>query len=105
MDEAATASGAALADPTILEHEYQGFRFGIMADGRNWMAAKEARPDLTIFTLAEIGAALSAMRLDHPLVRAAKEIGGAEIDSIGQKLPKGFIASGGDDIPFGEFVQ
>lgn len=105
LDEAAMSKQAPLADPSVIECEYQGFKFGIMTEGRYWQAVKEARPDLTVFTLEEIGAALQAMRLDHPLIRTAKEIGGSEIQSISEKLPKDFLKAGGDSIPFGEPTQ
>lgn len=102
MDATATKAGHVPVDPEIWEHDFDGYTFGIYRDGRDWRAVENARPDLKgrLFSLREIAVALHAMRVDHPILRQAKSISGAQIEAIGKKLPAKFKKDGGDEIPF-----
>ena len=96
MDNEATASGQPQARPDVLEYELDGFKFGILPDDGHWPAAMQERPDLRLFTMREIAVTLKAMRIDRPLIDAVKNIPGAEITQIRQKVGKPHD----DPIPF-----
>lgn len=102
MDAEASAAGRSPASGDIWECEIDGWKFGVLRDHAEWQAAQSQRPDLQIFTLREIGVALKALRMDGAILKAAKEIGGAEIVSIRDrvKMPKDFWKQGGDEVPF-----
>jgi hypothetical protein len=84
MDDEAVALGRQVSDPDILEYEYEGTVFGIISDGREWPAAYDKRPGLTIYTLREVAIALKAHK--NELVNAVKmAFPGAEIKAIRRK--------------------
>lgn len=62
MDAEATAAGNKPASPDLWQHEHLGHRFAIIRDGAEWPAAEAARPDLTIYSMQEVAAALHAWR-------------------------------------------
>jgi hypothetical protein len=98
MDAEATASGAQPADPEVMEYDLDGFRFGILRDAAAWMAAQEARPDLRLYTLAEVATALKGVT--GPIVDAVRDaFPGARITSVKSKPPVNYDL-GGDSIPF-----
>ena len=83
MNAEAESRGARPADPQIWEYEYNGLKFGIFADGANWQAAKRARPDLALFSMQEVAAALLARMEELPTVaEALKQFEGAQIASV-----------------------
>lgn len=97
MDAEAIAAGHQPSDPDIWEYDYNGHRFGIIADGREWPAAYARRGDLTIYTMQEVAVALTAHKNALAAVSAVKDaFPGAEVTDIrkGGKFPD-------DPIPFG----
>lgn len=54
------------ANPQIWEYEYAGFRFGIFHDGAEWQAAKRKRPDLLLYSMQEVAAALQVRQRELP---------------------------------------
>lgn len=98
MDAEATAAGHQPANPAVWEIEHNGKRIGIFADSVEWQAAAAARPDLTLYSLAEVAVALLAYREAGPVIEAVKSsFPGAAIVSIRQPAN---IDLGGDYIPF-----
>lgn len=98
MDAAAEASGAAKADPRILEFEIDGFKGGILHDDDAWPAAQAARPDLRLYSLREVAVALRAAT--PPAVDAIKAaFPGAQIVSITDRQ-RDNADIGHDFIPF-----
>ena len=91
MDAEAAATHAP-SSPDVWEYEYQGHKFGIIADGREWPAAQAERPDLTIYSMQEVAVALQAHNQSVVEVKAA--FPGAEITAIRKKVTD-------DPIPFG----
>jgi hypothetical protein len=71
MDAEAEKRGAIPADPAIWEYEYNGLKFGIFRDGAEWQAAKRKRPDLVLYSMQEVAAALVARMEELPAVAAA----------------------------------
>ena len=71
MDAEAEKRGAKPADPAIWEYEFDGLKFGIFRDGANWQAAKRARPDLVLYSMQEVAAALLDRIEAIPAVAAA----------------------------------
>lgn len=100
MDAEAARSGHKPATGEVWEYDCDGFRFGVMRDGREWRAAQAQHPDLRLFTLREVGVALKAINAGHPLIESAKKIGGAEIVKISEKIDRPNLDLGGDEIPF-----
>ena len=105
MDAEATAAGHQPAAGAIWEHEIPGregaepFRYAILADNAEWQTAKAERPDLTFFTMQEVGIALQ-MKLATPLVMETKKhFPGANVTRIKPADPVNW-AAGGDPIPF-----
>lgn len=95
MDAEASAAGHPVADPEIWQHEFDGLKFGIIRDGAEWKAAKALQPDLVIFTMQEIAAAMKFRAENFPAVQAVKEhFPQAEITGWRQDLD-----AGGDPIP------
>lgn len=84
MDAEAEAAGQPKSNPDVWEYEYDGHRFGIIADGREWPAAKEKRPDLTIYSMREVAVALHAHRNAVAAVKAS--FPGAEVTKIQRPL-------------------
>ena len=98
MDAEAEAAGAPKASPHVIEAEIDGWHFGILTDPAYWPAVTEARPDLTLFTMREIATNLRTAQMHHPMIEAAKKIGGAEIINIKPRLDAAFWERG-DDLP------
>lgn len=97
MDREATEAGQPQASADYWEYELEGFRFAIMRDDRNWMACKDARPDLTFFSLREVGVALKALKIDNPIFKEVKKhFPAAELSSIAARCGK----QPEDPIPF-----
>ena len=92
MEAEAEAAGQPHSDPHIWEYEYQGHRFGIIQDGREWPAAQAGRPDLTIYSMQEVAVAIQAHNQSVVAVKAS--FPGAEVTAIRKKVT-------GDPIPFG----
>ena len=98
MDAEAERLGAPKADPRTLEYDLDGFRFGILPDDSFWPAAKEARPDLRLYTLREVANALRSL---PPLVDVVKQqFPGAKITNVTPTKPPVDYDLGGDFIPF-----
>lgn len=96
MDAEARAAGHQPSDPAIWEYEYEGHRFGIIADGREWPAAYAKRPGLTIYTMQEVAIALRASKAANPVIEAVKQhFPGGYISDIRE-----LIEAGGDELPF-----
>jgi len=98
MDAEAEAAGAPKASSHVIEAEIDGWHFGILPDPQHWPAVAEARPDLTLFTMREIATLLRTAQMHHPMIEAAKKIGGAEIINIKPRLDAAFWERG-DDLP------
>lgn len=99
MDAEAEKSGAKPADKTIMEYELEGTRIGIMQDGAAWQAIKAERPDLVLYTLAEVANALEAYG-GSVINEVKRHFPAAEISSITNKKPPVDYKSGGDKIDF-----
>ena len=96
MDAEAEAAGHKPSDPDIWEYDLDGFRFGVIAEGREWRAAEAKRPGLVIFNMREVALALKASRVVNAVVEAAKQnFPGAQIVNI-KPTKKDFD----DEIPF-----
>ena len=100
MDAEATKAGHQPVSPEVWEADVDGFKFAVLRDGATWPALKQQRPDLRYFTMREIGIALRAINAGHPMIEAAKKIGGAEITGFKPKLTAAFFDAGGDELPF-----
>jgi hypothetical protein len=88
MNAEAESRGAKPADPQIWEYEYQDLKFGIFKDGAEWQAAKRARPDLALFSMQEVAAALLARMEELPAVAAVlKQFDGAKISAVRTAAP------------------
>lgn len=98
MDAAAEAAEMPKADPTVWEYEYEGIRFGIMADDKSWQAVKAARPELVLFTMREVAIALKAWKFEQ-VAEIKKAFPQARIEKITTKAPPDYD-NGGDPIPF-----
>jgi len=78
--------------------DHPALRFGVLADGNQWQAAKAARPDLTFFNIHEVGLALQ-QKLATPLVMETKKhFHTANVTRLTPKDPVNW-AAGGDPIP------
>lgn len=82
MDAEAERLGHKPATGDFWEYEVSGFRFAVLKDGVEWMAAKERRPDLNFYTLREIGLALKAYAEIVPLEAAKQHFPDAEITKL-----------------------
>ena len=105
MDAEARAAGHQPATGEFWEgyapetDDHPELRFGVLADGNQWQTAKAARPDLTFFSIHEVGLALQ-QKLATPLVMETKKhFLGANVTRIKPKDPINW-AAGGDPIPF-----
>lgn len=72
MDKEAEEAGQPQASPDVIEYEVDGFKFGIMPDASMWQTVKEARPDLKLFTLREVGNILKDIS-GSPVFEAVKQ--------------------------------
>ena len=98
MDAEAEVLNSPKADPTVWEYDFEGFKFGIMADDRAWPEIKAHRPDLLLFTMREVALALkSAKFAEGGVMEIKKHFPGAQVTEI-KPLPKEFWANGGDDL-------
>lgn len=99
MDAEATEAGHAPADPQVIEYDLDGWRIGIMPDGRNWKTEAAARPDLTLFTMREAAVALSMCRDAVGMLDAVKtKFPGAEVQAIRERPAPKFEEA--KEIPF-----
>lgn len=71
MEAEAEKRGSVPADPAIWEYEFDGLKFGIFKDGANWQSAKRKRPDLVLYSMQEVAAALLDRIEAIPAVAAA----------------------------------
>lgn len=89
MDREAEAAGQPKATADYYEYEIDGFKFAIMADEGHWQTCKDARPDLTFFTMREVGVALRALRIDNPIfAEVKKHFPAAQITSIAERASR-----------------
>lgn len=99
MNAEAEAAGKPKSRPDMLEFELNGFHFAILPDKDWWPAVREARPDLTLFSMREVAIALIAARADNPVIAAAKAaFPKAEIKELDAKLHRATPID--DHIPF-----
>lgn len=99
MDAEAAKAGRLPASGKYLEHEHEGFKFGVLFDGAEWQTAQAERPDLKFYTMQEVAVALKAVNLDNPLFAEAKRaFPKAEVTNIKMRTPLEIEL--GDDIPF-----
>lgn len=99
MDREATAAGQQEATGDFWEYRLGSFHFGILKDAEQWPAAKEARPDLMMFTMREAALALKSYCETVPLAEIKKHFPAAQVSKLPDKLPSDFFKHG-DDIPF-----
>lgn len=97
LDAEAEAAGQPKSNPEVWEYEYDGHKFGVIADGREWPAAQEQRPGLTIYSMREVAVALHAHRNSVAEVKA--HFPGAEVVGI-RKQRTALEASLDDEIPY-----
>jgi hypothetical protein len=83
MNAQAEAAGMPKADPIIWEYEYDGQVFGIIEDGRQWPAAYDKRPGLTIHTMREVAVALHS--LGQTVADVKQAFPGAEVSEVRRK--------------------
>lgn len=99
MNAEAEAAGKPKSRPDMLEFELDGFRFAILPDKDWWPTVREARPDLTLFSLREIAIALIAAKANNPVIMAAKAaFPKAEIKDFDAKLERATKID--DEIPW-----
>jgi len=96
MDAEATAAGHAPVPPLVWQYEYDGHRFGIIKDVRDWPPVAAACPGLTLYTLREVAIALAAGRNAVADVKAA--FPGAQISAIRERTQLERDLE--DDLPF-----
>jgi len=97
MDEEATAAGMKPADARVIETEVDGWRFGLVLDP-DALTLIDGRT-FPLFTLDEIGRILKAVKMDHPMILAAKDVGGT-VTAIRPKLEIDWSKDLEDNIPF-----
>ena len=97
MDREATEAGAPRPE-LLAELELDGFHFGIMKEGGDWRAIKAARPDLRVFSLAEVAVALGALGGNKTIGAIKDAFPQSEIRK--SKMPKSIYDQGGDVLPF-----
>lgn len=74
------------------------FRFAVLKDGAQWQAIKKARPDLEIYSMAEVAVAL-LHHLKHPMIAEVKDkFPGATVTAI--RLKTKLEEQLNDHIPF-----
>ena len=105
MDAEATANGAAKATGQVFEYELhtgegQPFKFGVLADEREWMTAKDNRPDLVLFSMREVALALHKYMTAPLAVELADHFPDSKITAIKPKRAPVDYANGGDPLPF-----
>ena len=99
MNDEAEAAGHKPNSGDWWECEVDGFTFAIVRDIGDWPHVKRDRPNLTIYSLREIGLIVKAAA-QTPFVAATKEaFPGAEIARITpSRLPDDFWERGGDEF-------
>jgi hypothetical protein len=102
MDAEATQLGHQPATGDFWEAEVDGFKFGVLRDPHEWKTAQDARPDLTFYTLREVGLALRALGDMDFNAKAKALFPGSEIQAVRKRTPpKGSsVLPDGDFIPF-----
>lgn len=105
MDAEATANGAAKATGQVFEYELdigegEPFKFGVLADEREWMTAKDKRPDLVLFSMREVALALHKYMTAPLADELAEHFPDAKITAVKPKRPPVDYANGGDNLPF-----
>lgn len=102
MDAEATAAGHRPATGAYTEYELDGWKMAVLHDQREWQSAKEARPDLTFFTMREVALAMRSWCQALPIEKVKHHFPAATVKNLpdGEKLPASFWATGGDFIPF-----
>lgn len=106
MNDEAIAAGHQPNSGDWWECEVDGFTFAIVREIGDWTHVKRDRPDLTVYSLREIGLIVKAAA-QAPFIATTKQaFPGAEIARISpSKLPDDFWERGGDDIPGMEVEQ
>lgn len=97
LDAEATARGAAPADPRVVVHEHNGFRFGLLLDADAWPAAQEQHPGLRLYTLNEVATALAAAT-PAAVAEVKRLFPGAQITEIRPRTRMEELVE--DEIPF-----
>lgn len=102
MDAEATAAGHQPATGAFWEYELDGWKFAVLHDEREWQTAKDARPELTFFTMREAALAMRSWCQALPIEKIKHHLPAATVSKLppGEKLPASFWATGGDIIPF-----
>lgn len=104
MDAEATQRGAQPASGDFWEYRLddgnpEPFHFAVMADDKEWMQAKDRRPELQFFTMREVAIALQAYTANKLFAAVKEKFPEARIAKIKNK-PAPDWAGGGDPIPF-----
>lgn len=104
MDAEAERLGCEQATGALFEYQLdmgdaEPFRFGVMADDRQWQAAKARRPDLVLFTMREVANALRQYMTAPLQTELDKHFPAAKNTAIKPKTPVDY-ANGGDQISF-----
>lgn len=104
MDAEAVSMGRTPATGTLFEYQLdigsgEPFKFGVLADDREWPTAKAKRPDLVLFTMREVANALREYMTAPLQAKLAERFPDAKITAIRPKRPVDY-AAGGDTIPF-----
>ena len=102
MEAEAISRGHKPITAHVAQVEIEGMRFGILLNDEAWPIAGEAFPGVQMFSLREVGVALRHLRLDSPIIRAAKEqFAEAEVRNIRAKADRMQNAAPLDDpLPF-----
>lgn len=104
MDAEAEASGAPKSIAEVWEIEIDGLNVGIHRDLADWPAIQAARPDLTLFSLAQVATALKAYSLTANMLSSVNDhFPDAKIVRITPRAdnrPDCDFAAGGDPIDF-----
>lgn len=98
MNTEAEAAGHVPEMPTIIETEFEGVDYGIVADVRDWKLAKAARPNLAIVTLRELLVAYTGIAKAPVYIDIVSAFPGAEL--IGMKKTPLSSDDLTDPIPF-----
>ena len=103
MDAEATANGAQQATGEVIEYELElpsgePFKFGIMADDREWQTAKARRPELVLFSMREAALALHAYMTKPLQDELAAHFPEAKVTAIKPNRPPVDYKNGGDSL-------
>lgn len=98
MDEIAEARNEKPSE-LIAEFDFGGTKIGIMQDATDWKPIAEKRPDLTLFSLREVGVALLAAKSNSIVGEIKARFPGAEMQPHKPKLKSEFWRNGGDPLP------